>query len=97
MVEYQKSLNVADAIGTVLDRHRRIQAQREAAKARNAAKSTEAEAVQKVEAVSPPVETQKEPDPEIEAQFRCTFTVTATKPQLKRLKEFLKQEGIRYE
>ena len=97
MVEYQKTLNVADAIGTVLERHRRIQTQREAAKAREFAKSAEAEAVQKVEAVSPPVETQKEPDPEIEAQFRCTFTVTATKPQLKRLKEFLNQEGIRYE
>ena len=97
MVEYQKSLNVADAIGTVLDRHRRIQAQREAANAREAARAAETEAVQKVEAVSPPVEAQKEAAPEPEKQFRCTFTVTATKPQLKRLKEFLKQEGIHYE
>ena len=97
MVEYQKSLNVADAIGTVLDRHRRIQAQREAAQVRSTAKASEAEAVRKVDAVSPPVEVQKEPAPEPETQFRCTFTVTATKPQLKRLKEFLNQEGIRYE
>ena len=97
MVEYQKSLNVADAIGIVLDRHRRIQAQREAAQVRSTAKAAEAEAVRKVDAVSPPVEVQKEHAPEPATQFRCTFTVTATKPQLKRLKEFLNQEGIRYE
>ena len=96
MVEYQKSLNVADAIGTVLDRHRRIQAQREADQARSIVKAAEAEAVRKVDAVAPPVEAQKEPVPEANV-FKCTFTVTATKPQLKRLKEFLNQEGIRYE
>ena len=96
MVEYQKSLNVADAIGIVLDRHRRIQAQREAAQVRSTAKAAEAEAVRKVDAVAPPVEVQKEPVPETNV-FKCTFTVTATKPQLKRLKEFLNQEGIRYE
>lgn len=96
MVEYQKSLNVADAIGTVLDRHRRIQAQREADQARSIVKAAEAEAVRKVDAVAPPVEVQKEPVPETNV-FKCTFTVTATKPQLKRLKEFLNQEGIRYE
>lgn len=96
MVEYKKSLNVADAIGTVLDRHRRIQAQREADQARSIVKAAEAEAVRKVDAVAPPVEVQKEPVPETNV-FKCTFTVTATKPQLKRLKEFLNQEGIRYE
>ena len=96
MVEYQKSLNVADAIGTVLDRHRRIQAQREADQARSIVKAAEAEAVHKVDTVAPPVEVQKEPVPETNV-FKCTFTVTATKPQLKRLKEFLNKEGIRYE
>lgn len=97
MVEYQKTLNVADSIGTVIDRHRRIQAQRDAASAREAIKAAEAAAVQKVEAVAPPVEVPREAAQETEKQFRCTFTVTATKPQLKRLKEFLNQEGIRYE
>ena len=96
MVEYQKSLNVDDAIGTVLDRHRRIQAQREADQARSIVKAAEAEAVHKVDTVAPPVEVQKEPVPETNV-FKCTFTVTATKPQLKRLKEFLNKEGIRYE
>lgn len=97
MVEYQKTLNVADAICTVMDRHRRIQAQRDSAAEREAIKAAEAEAVQKVEAVAPPVEVPRVATPEPEKQFICTFTVTATKPQLKRLKEFLNQEGIRYE
>ena len=97
MVEYRKTLNVADAIGTVLERHRLIQAQREASAARDAAKAAEEEAVQKVDSVAPPVAIPKEAAQEPEKQFRCTFTVTATKPQLKRLKEFLNQEGIIYE
>ena len=101
MVEYQKTLNVADAIGTVLDRHRRIQAQREAAQARNAAKSTEVEAVQKVEAVAPPVVVDP---PQQEKRYKITFTLHPTesqleklRPVLRNLKDFLNQEGIRYE
>lgn len=97
MVEYRKTLNVADAIGTVLERHRLIQAQREESTAIDAAKAAEEESVQKVDSVAPPVAMPKEAAQEPENQFRCTFTVTATKPQLKRLKEFLNQEGIRYE
>lgn len=101
MVEYQKSLNVANAIGTVLERHRRIQAQREAAEARAAAKAAEAAAVQKVEAVAPP-----EPvhDPVTEKRYKITFTLHPTetqleklRPVLRNLKEFLKQEEIDYE
>lgn len=96
MVEYQKTLNVADAIGTVLDRHRRIQAQREAAEARAAAKTAEAAAIHKVEAISPTVNVQTQPPDEV--IDRCTFTVIgATRQQLRKLKEYLKQEGIRYE
>ena len=96
MVEYQKSLNVADSIGIVLERHRRIQSQRDAAKAREFAKAAEAEAVHKVEAVAPPVKVQTPPPDEV--IDRCAFTVIgATRQQLKKLKEFLNQEGIRYE
>lgn len=101
MVEYQKSLNVADSIGTVLDRHRRIQAQREDAKAREAARAAEAESVQKVEAVAPPVAV---PPPQQEKRYKITFTLHPTesqleklRPVLRNLKDFLNQEGIRYE
>lgn len=101
MVEYQKTLNVADSIGTVLDRHRRIQAQREAAQAREAAKTAEAAAIQKVEAVAPPVAV---PPPQQEKRYKITFTLHPTesqleklRPVLRNLKDFLNQEGIRYE
>ena len=48
----------------------------------------------KVDAAAPPV---VQPPVEAEQVYKCTFTVHATKPQLRRLKEFLNQEGIRYE
>lgn len=101
MVEYQKSLNVADAIGIVLDRHRRIQAQREAAQVRSTAKAAEAEAVRKVDAVAPPVAV---PPPHQEKRYKIAFTLHPTesqldklRPVLRNLKDFLNQEGIRYE
>lgn len=101
MVEYQKSLNVADAIGIVLDRHRRIQAQREAAQARSAVKAAEAEVVRKVDAVAPPVAV---PPPHQEKRYKIAFTLHPTesqldklRPVLRNLKDFLNQEGIRYE
>ena len=96
MVEYQKTLNVADAIGTVLNRHRCIQAQREAAQVREAVKAAEVEVVRKVNAVAPPIQVQTDLLDEI--IDRCPFTVIgATRRQLRKLREFLKQEGICYE
>lgn len=47
-----------------------------------------------VEAAAPQI---VEPPIEAEKVYRCTFTVSATKPQLKKLKDFMIQEGIRYE
>lgn len=101
MVEYQKSLNVADSIGIVLERHRRIQAQREAAQAREAAKTADAAAIQKVEAVAPPVAV---PPPQKEKRYKIAFTLHPTeaqmeklRPVLRGLKDFLAQEGILYE
>ena len=89
MAEFKLSLDAASSVMAVQERHRRIEAEKAAKAAREEAKAKEAEAVKKVEAFAPPV--QKEPE------FRCTFTVTATKPQLKRLKEFMNMEGIKYE
>ena len=101
MVEYQKSLNVADSIGIVLERHRRIQTQREAAEARAAAKTAEAAAIHKVEAVAPPVAV---PPPQKEKRYKIAFTLHPTesqleklRPVLRNLKDFLNQEGICYE
>lgn len=101
MVEYQKTLNCPRAIAEVAERHRLIQAQKEAAIARSAAKIAEAEAVQKVDAISPPVPAQP---PQEGKRYRISFVLRPTeaqmeklRPVLRDLKDFLKQEGIYYE
>lgn len=91
MAEYKQTLDAIGAMGTVQERHRRIEEERAAKEAREAARAREVEAVRRVETVAPPV--QPEEDPVV----RCTFTVRATKPQLRKLKEFMLQEGIEYE
>lgn len=99
MVEFRRCLDAAQAIGIVQDRHQRVEAERKAAEERKAALEAQRQAVQRVEAVAPPTVLQppvQRMEPE-EKVFKCAFTVRATKPQLKKLKEFLIQEGIRYE
>lgn len=100
MEVFTRTLNATAAIGTVQERHRRIEAERAARAEREAAQAQEAEAVKKVdalEAFAPPVEKEPEAEPETERVFRCKFMVRATKSQLKRLKEFMNTEGIIYE
>lgn len=94
MVEFKRTLDAAQAISIVQERHQRIEAEKEAQALREEQRAREAEAVAKVEAAAPPT---VEPPIEAEKVYRCTFTVSATKPQLRKLKEFLNQEGIRYE
>ena len=98
MVEFKKTLDAAESISIVQDRHQRMQVEREAQEFRQDARSAESEAVKKVEAVAPPVA-----HPVLyglvktETIYKCSFTVHATKPQLKKLKEFMQKEGIRFE
>ena len=73
----------------------RIEAEKEAQAAMEAARERERQAVDKVDAVAPPVPVA--PPAEQETVLRCAFTVYATKTQLRKLKKFLNQEGIRYE
>lgn len=106
MVEYQKTLNLPNAIGVVADRHRRVEEQRKAREAWEEKQKAEREAVRRVESVLPPpvtitapttVSAPVEPPTAQEKQYKCTFTVHASKTQLMKLKEFLNMEGIRYE
>lgn len=92
MVEYQRTLDAAGAICTVKERHRRIEEQNAAQEARRAEQEREAEMVRRVEALAPPAVLEA-PEPVV----KCTFTVRATKPQLRKLREFLNMEGIQYE
>ena len=102
MAEYRQCLDMGRAIGIVQDRHQRIEEERQAAEARRAAQEAQAAAVQKVEAVAPPIVLEPPvaapaPQQEDEKVYKCSFTVRATKAQLKRLKDFMMQEGICYE
>lgn len=104
MVEYKKCLNAASAICTVHERHQRVESEKSARANREAIRSAEAEMVERVaqaaaEYLDPPVivPVMQDKDPE-EIIPRCTFTALgATRAQLRRLKEFLKEEGIDYE
>lgn len=95
LMEYKRTLDAMGAIGTVSDRHRRIEAEKAERERREAQRAAEAEATRKVEAVAPPVVV--EPPKEEERVFKCSFTVWATKERLKKLKDFLIMEGIKYE
>ena len=98
MVEYQKSLNAADAICTVQERHRRIEAQKAAQEARRSIQEQEAAMVQRVEALAPPVVVKADEKDPNEVIPRLTFTcVNVTRAKLRRVREFLKMEGIQYE
>lgn len=92
MVEYQRTLDAADSICTVKERHRRIEQQKAAQEVRKVEQEQEAEMVRRVEALAPPVVAEV-PEPVV----KCTFTARATKAQLRKLKEFLNIEGIKYE
>lgn len=92
MVEFKETLDEARAIFAVSERHRRIEEQKAAHEARKAEQDREADMVRLVEALAPPVVVEA-PEP----VCKCTFTVHATKAQLRKLKEFLKMEGIKYE
>lgn len=94
MVEFKRTLDAPAAISTVQERHRRIEAEKEAQALREEQRAREAEAVAKVEAAAPPT---VEPPVGAEKVYRCSFSVVATKAQLRKLKEFLIQEGIRFD
>lgn len=92
MVEYQRTLDAASAICIVKERHRRVEEQKAAQEARKDERERETEMVRRVEALAPPVVVEA-----LEPIVKCTFTVRATRAQLRKLKEFLNMEGIKYE
>lgn len=100
MAEFRQCLSIGQAIGIVQERHQRIEVERRAAEERKAVMDAQCAAVERVEAVAPP--SVVAPPIEVSAPVSgeilcCSFTVHATREQLKKLKEFLNQEGIRYE
>lgn len=105
MIEYQKTLNLPNAIAVVSDRHRRLEEQRQQRAEWEAAQAAQEAAVQKVDAVLPhepaPAPVPSSVPAEKEKVFACKFTVHGTKPQLvdfkKALIAYCEERGIRYE
>lgn len=96
MAEYKVCLDVGHAVSIVQGRKRRIEAEREAAEARKAAQERQQEAAKKVESVAPPTEIAPPRAEKIFPEF--SFTVfDCTRSQLIKIRDYLKQEGIRYE
>lgn len=100
LAEYRTSLDVSAAVTAVKLRHKAAGDERVAREAREARQAEMDAAAEKAEQayLYPPVMVpppEKDPD---EVIPRLTFTaVGATRRQLRNLKEFLNQEGIRYE
>ena len=91
MVEYKRTLSVAQAVSAVQERHRLIEAEKAAAEIRQAAAEQEEKAAERVHSFAPPVEMEQP------KQYRVTFTVTDTKDRLRLLKQFLEANGYQYE
>ena len=91
MVEYKTSLSVAKSVAAVQERHRQVEAEKNAAEQRKAVQEQEAEAVERVRSFAPPV-AQEAPK-----MARVTFTVTDTIDRLRLLKQFLNANGYKYE
>ena len=102
MMEFQRSLDAADAICTVQERHRRIEEQKSAREAHRAAQEQEDDRVRRVEAPAPPVVTEVAAK---EETVKVSFTMHPTisqyeekiKPIMKELKKICIEEGIQYE
>ena len=91
MAEYREHRSLSRAMATVQERRRRIEQEQERRAERQRATEERQEAVARVAAFAPP--TQVAPEQK-EKAYQCTFSVLATKTQLKTLKDFMLKEGI---
>lgn len=96
MVEYKKTLDLGQAWKVVTERHQQIEQEGQSRQSYAAGVAQDQEAVRRVETVAPPVAVSDVPLAE-EQVLTTTFTVHGTKAQLIILREFMKQEGIKYE
>lgn len=94
LVEYKQSLNVANAITSVSARMKAIEEAKKQEEIRLQQKQEEIKVIEKVEGFTAPVEVVKEVKEEIKTM---TFKVFGTITELKKVKEYLESEGIKYE
>lgn len=112
LVEYKRSLNVAQAITTVASRRKAIEEECRRYEQIQEAEAAKIEAVHKVEAViaaeqpeemdaeplsAPVVEPMPESEPDSEEVYQLQFSVTGTLDKLRALKAFLVEGGYQFE
>lgn len=95
IVEYKKDTNVARAIAEVIDRHKKIDAEDQAAESRP---DTKVQPSEPEEDFRPPEEIGADAlEASSENQYEVSFRVIGTMAQMRSLKEFLKFGGYSYE
>ncbi len=96
LLEYNKNgYDFTKAKLDVITRHKQLEEIEKQQEVQEEIQKQEEEVIEKVEEITIPKEVEDEED--IEEEFlTCTFTVKATKTQLKKLKAFLESEGITY-
>ena len=101
MVEFKRTLDAAEAISIVQDRHRRLAAERAYLSTQMAIQEVREESVRTVEeakdSFAPPKIVGVEQDEDPKDVFYVSFKVTGTSEQLKALKKFLMDGGYKYE
>jgi len=94
MAEFKQSLDLNQAISTVNDRRKRVEAEQAYQEIDIVARKIEADAVAKVDAALP-IPTELEDDPVIE---RCAFAILGAKrSELRKLREYMLQNGLIWE
>lgn len=94
-VEYKRTLDYAGAMRIVTERKRQREIAAKEQEARRSAQEALQGAVGKVDILTPPTEEKAPTEPQ--RALQCVFKVWATKEQLKKLKEYLTKEGIKFE
>lgn len=90
LIEYKKTLNAADSIALVMDRHKQLENMKKQEEMNEEQKITDEVMLEKIEkALSAPKEIEEK-----EEVFEMTFTVQGTKTQLKELKQYLVERGL---
>ena len=95
LLEYNKNgYDFTKAKLDVITRHKQLEEIEEQQEEKEELQKQEEEVIEKVKEITIPVEVEED----VEEEFlTCTFTVKATKTQLKKLKAYLESEGIIYE
>ena len=98
LIEYKKSLNVSNAITTVVERYKAIERAKEIEEQLKAQKEAEQKIAEQTPVpTSDPANAPLEAPKEEETILSVKFTVRGTRTQLRALKEFLNNGGYDYE